>query len=276
MRRWRNGAERPEPFVGGTKGSHLVLDHAALMRALNGHMIYFENVDGRVCILFPYLGRVLSAPPISAWTKPGNVRCEDEEVDYILKSLSYVFPGIAVRPDDIVYRYSGVRPLPRSETSFTGRISRDHFVAELPGAPPTLCLVGGKWTTFRAFGAQAADRALEILRMPRTVQTESRQIGGGAGFPADEAGRDACIATLTAEFGVSPARAAHAADHYGSRCRRGARPLSRRQRQAHCVLRIHRSRNSAISSVTSMRARPPTCSSAAPPSQSPATCLPRP
>ena len=47
----------PEPLVGGTKGSHLILDHPELLRALNGHMIYFENVDGRVCILFPYLGQ---------------------------------------------------------------------------------------------------------------------------------------------------------------------------------------------------------------------------
>ena len=127
------GGRRPEPFVGGTKGSHLVLDHPDLMRALNGHMIYFENVDGRVCILFPYLGRVLLGSTDIRVDQPGSVRCEDDEVDYILKSLSYVFPGIAVRPDDIVYRYSGVRPLPRSEASFTGRISRDHFVAELPG-----------------------------------------------------------------------------------------------------------------------------------------------
>ena len=210
---------RPEPIVGGTKGSHLVLSHPELMRALNGHMIYFENVDGRVCILFPYLGRVLLGSTDIRVDKPGSVRCEDDEVDYILKSLSYVFPGIAVRPDDIVYRFSGVRPLPRSEASFTGRISRDHFVAELPGAPPTLCLVGGKWTTFRAFGAQAADRALEILCMPRTTRTEGRQIGGGAGFPADGAGQEAYIATLVAEFGIPRARAAHAVDHYGSRAR---------------------------------------------------------
>ena len=38
--------------------------------------------------------------------------------------------------------------------------------------PPTLCLVGGKWTTFRAFGEQAADRALAILGMPRKTGTE--------------------------------------------------------------------------------------------------------
>ncbi len=207
---------RPTPFVGGTKGSHLILDHPGLLRALNGHMIYFENLDGRVCILFPYLGRVLLGSTDIRVDKPGDVRCEDDEVDYILKSLSYVFPGIAVRPEDIVYRYSGVRPLPRSEASFTGRISRDHFVAEIDGKPPTLCLVGGKWTTFRAFGEQAADRALAILGMTRKTGTEDRQIGGGVGFPLDDAGREALVARLATEFGVTAPRAAHAVSHYGA------------------------------------------------------------
>lgn len=207
---------KPARFVGGTKGSHLIIDNAELIRALNGHMIYFENVDGRVCIVFPYLGRVLLGSTDIRVDKPGEVRCEDEEVDYILKSLSYVFPGIKVRPEDIVYRYSGVRPLPLSDASFTGRISRDHFVAEIEGDPPTLCLVGGKWTTFRAFGAQAADRALEILGLPRTVSTDARRIGGGEGFPAADAGRDALVASLAATFGVTPWRAAHAVSHYGA------------------------------------------------------------
>ena len=206
---------RREPLVGGTKGSHLILDHPELMRALNGHMIYFENVDGRVCIVFPYLGRVLLGSTDIRVERPGDVRCEDEEVAYILKSLSYVFPAIQVAPEQIVYRYSGVRPLPRSNASFTGRISRDHFVDEIPGSPPTLCLFGGKWTTFRAFGAQAADRALAILGRTRVVRTEDMPIGGGAGFPADEAGQEALVAGLAVEFGVSPGRAAHAVARYG-------------------------------------------------------------
>ena len=62
------GGPQPEAFVGGTKGSHLVLDHPDLMRALNGHMIYFENVDGRGASCFPTWGGCSSAPPISAST----------------------------------------------------------------------------------------------------------------------------------------------------------------------------------------------------------------
>src|SRR5690606_16091399 len=97
---------------------------------------------GRVCILFPYLGRVLLGSTDIRVDKPGDVRCEEDEVAYILKSLSYVFPGIRVRPEQIVYRYSGVRPLPHSDARFTGSISRDHFVAEAEGDVPVLSLVG--------------------------------------------------------------------------------------------------------------------------------------
>jgi glycerol-3-phosphate dehydrogenase len=208
--------DRPAPFVGGTRGSHLILDHPELISALNGHMIYFENVDGRVCILFPYLGRVLLGSTDIRVDKPGEVRCEDDEVDYILKSLSYVFPRIAVQPEHIVYRYSGVRPLLRSDAQFTGSISRDHLVAEIPGTPPVLCLVGGKWTTFRAFGEQSADKALALLNATRRVGTADRKIGGGIAFPSDDRERDLLVAQLVEDFGVSRVRAEHAVGHYGA------------------------------------------------------------
>jgi glycerol-3-phosphate dehydrogenase len=46
-------------MIGGTMGSHLIVDNPALHRALEGQMIYYENEDGRICIVFPYLGKVL-------------------------------------------------------------------------------------------------------------------------------------------------------------------------------------------------------------------------
>ncbi|TIT05503.1 MAG: FAD-dependent oxidoreductase, partial [Mesorhizobium sp.] len=55
-----DASEKPlAPLVEGTKGSHLILDNEPLYQALGGHMIFFENADGRICIMFPYLGKVL-------------------------------------------------------------------------------------------------------------------------------------------------------------------------------------------------------------------------
>ena len=89
-------AGHAEPFVSGTKGSHLVLDNPALHAALRDHMIFFENADGRICIVFPYLGKVLAGSTDIRVERASRVRCEPEERDYILDALRSVFPGISV------------------------------------------------------------------------------------------------------------------------------------------------------------------------------------
>ncbi|MCW0000956.1 glycerol-3-phosphate dehydrogenase/oxidase [Pararhizobium sp. YC-54] len=179
---------RPAPLMGGTKGSHLIIDNAELRDALADHMIYYENEDGRICILFPYLGKVLVGSTDIRVDDPGTVRCEADERDYILQSLAFVLPDIVIRQDEIVFQFSGVRPLPASTDSFTGRIPRDHFCTVVEpgdGGPPVLCMIGGKWTTFRSFGELAADMALERLGRQRRVATTDRPIGGGRAFPAN-------------------------------------------------------------------------------------------
>ena len=175
-------------MMGGTKGSHLIVANRELHDALSGHMIYYENEDGRICILFPYLGNVLVGSTDIRVDDPDEVRCEADERDYILQSLAFVFPHLRVAPEEIVFQFAGVRPLPVSDDSFTGRIPRDHFCEAVPASgalPEMLCMIGGKWTTFRSFGALAADKALERLGMKRARDTEELAIGGGRDFPAD-------------------------------------------------------------------------------------------
>ena len=100
----------PAPLMGGTKGSHLIIDNDALRDALADHMIYYENEDGRICILFPYLGKVLVGSTDIRVDDPETVRCEADERDYILQSLAFVLPDIKIRPEDIVFQFAGVRP----------------------------------------------------------------------------------------------------------------------------------------------------------------------
>ena len=207
------GAEPAERMVSGTKGSHIVLDNPALYEALRGHMVFFDNSDGRVCIVFPYLGKVLAGATDIRIDRPDRVRCEAEERDYILDSVRRVFPGIAVSANEVVFSYSGIRPLPKSDHDFTGRISRGHFVRRVDGAVPHFCMVGGKWTTFRAFAEQTADAVLAALGRERRNGTLDLAIGGGADFPEDAAMLESA---LTGDFGISRARAAHLVDAYGT------------------------------------------------------------
>ncbi|MQX11654.1 FAD-dependent oxidoreductase [Sinorhizobium fredii] len=207
---------RPARLMGGTKGSHLIIDNPALRDILGGHMIYYENEDGRICILFPYLGKVLVGSTDIRVDDPGTVRCGADERDYILQSLAFVLPGVRIRPEEIVFQFAGVRPLPASNDSFTGRIPRDHFCTVLEdreGGPPVLCMIGGKWTTFRSFGALAADMALERLDWSRRVDTADRTFGGGRVFPKDRSG---WIRDLSESSGVSLDRVAMLFERYGT------------------------------------------------------------
>ncbi|MGI9401918.1 MAG: glycerol-3-phosphate dehydrogenase/oxidase [Rhizobiaceae bacterium] len=207
------GNNSEKQMVSGTKGSHLIIDNPALIEALKGHMVYHENVDGRVCIVFPYLGHVLVGSTDIRVGKPKRVRCEQEELDYILDSLRLVFPEVPVDQNQVVFSFSGIRPLPSSDKDFTGRISRGHYVRRLGGMVPQFCMIGGKWTTFRAFGEQTADSVLEELGHERRCNTVHIPIGGGDGFV--EEGQN-FIEELTNKFGLSTARASHLVDHYGS------------------------------------------------------------
>lgn len=206
-------------MVEGTKGSHLILDNPKLHAALRGHMVFFENEDGRVCIVFPFHNRVLAGSTDIRVTHPGRVRCEPEETDYILGSLRRVFPKIALDPDQIVFSYSGIRPLPQSDQDFTGRISRGHDIRRLDGTPPQLCMIGGKWTTFRAFAEQCTDLALAELGRSRRVSTLDRAIGGGAGMPSGWTQNSERVAHLQTRYGSAAQTVAEA-------CHKADRPLA--------------------------------------------------
>ncbi len=204
------GARLNERLVSGTKGSHLILDNPALMAALNGHMIYFEHSDGRVCIVFPYLGRVLAGSTDLRVNEAGRTACTDAERDYILGAVQSLFPAIPVTQGQIVYSYAGIRPLPVSDADFTGKISRGHSVRRLRGGTPQIGMIGGKWTTYRAFAEETVDLVLADLGVARRANTRDLPIGGGAGFS------ERLTEDLMAQHGLTPTRATHLADLYGS------------------------------------------------------------
>lgn len=176
-------------LIGGTKGSHILLDHPALIRALNGRMIYFEADDGRICLVFDYLGRALVGSTDIRASDPDTARCEDDEIDYFIASLRSLLPGLGFDRSQIVATYAGIRPLPRSDGTAAGLISRDHSapVVEADGARhwPIISLVGGKWTTFRGFSEEVADLVLRRLSTARRISTRDLPIGGGRDFPKD-------------------------------------------------------------------------------------------
>ncbi|WP_175986450.1 glycerol-3-phosphate dehydrogenase/oxidase [Microbacterium tenebrionis] len=172
-------------FMGGTKGSHIVLDHPELLDATGGREIFFEHSDGRIVLIYPLKGRVLVGTTDLEADPREPARCTEEEVDYFFDLIGHVFPSIAVDRSQIVYRYSGIRPLPRHDDTAPGFVSRDYRIERRKddGQPTVFSLVGGKWTTFRALGENLADHVLAELGRPRITGTAGVRIGGGNGYP---------------------------------------------------------------------------------------------
>ncbi|KIP88114.1 glycerol-3-phosphate dehydrogenase [Microbacterium foliorum] len=177
-------------FMGGTKGSHIVLDHPELLEATRGREIFFEHSDGRIVLIYPLKGRVLvGTTDIDADPREAAV-CTEEEIDYFFDLIHHVFPTIDVTREQIVFNFSGIRPLPRHEDTAPGFVSRDYRIeVDDKGAAPLVSLVGGKWTTFRALGESLSDVVLDLIGRTRTVSTAGRAIGGGRDFPRTEKAR---------------------------------------------------------------------------------------
>jgi glycerol-3-phosphate dehydrogenase len=209
-------------FMGGTKGSHIVVDNAELLEATKGREIFFENNDGRIVLIYPLKGRVLiGTTDIDADPREPAV-CTEEEVDYFFDLVKHVFPQIELNRDHIVYRYSGIRPLPRHEDTAPGFVSRDYRIVEteIAGLPDAkvLSLVGGKWTTFRALSAHLSTEATTRLGVERSVDTTGMPIGGGKDFPSSSTARARWIATQAARAeGIGTDQVDRLLNRYGTR-----------------------------------------------------------
>ena len=223
-------------FVGGTKGSHLIVNHPELRKAIGGHEIFFEYLDGRIVLIYPYLeDRVMIGTTDLRIDDPDQAICSDDEIDYILDMVPQIFPDINVTREQIVFQFSGVRPLPVAKGS-TGQISRDHSVevleknSQIPW--PVLNLVGGKWTSYRALSEQVTDKVLDMINKPRQGNTAQLPIGGAKGYPTNENDRRLWIHGIAEETGLDQALISRLFFRYGTRAKEIAAYISIKQDSA--------------------------------------------
>jgi glycerol-3-phosphate dehydrogenase len=205
-------------FMGGTKGSHIVLDHPGLLEATGGREIFFEHEDDRIVLIYPLDGRVLVGTTDLEHDMSQPIRCTEEEVDYFFELVAHVFPQLTVDRSHIVFRFAGVRPLPNHDDEQPGFVSRDYRIESRPlGVRPgtLLSLVGGKWTTFRALAEHLSGDVMALLGAQRSVSTVGLAIGGGRNFPTTDSQHQVWVAAHGDEIGA--ARAAQLLARYGTR-----------------------------------------------------------
>ena len=207
-----------ERYIGGTKGSHLVLNHPELREAIGKNEFFFENKDGRIVLIFPFYDKVIIGTSDLPIQNPDEARCTPEEEQYFIDLVSRVFPTIKVGPEHIVFRFSGVRPLEYMKAKTTGQITRDHSVKEdMAGNIPVYSLVGGKWTSYRAFGEQVADKIMGILGKTRRADTLKTPIGGGKDYPVVSLAQIEYIKKVAEETGLGDFIPKNLFERYGTR-----------------------------------------------------------
>jgi glycerol-3-phosphate dehydrogenase len=140
------------------KGSHIVVP-----RLHDGdHAFMLQNKDNRIVFVIPYhrdfslIGT--TDIPVEAGEAPV---CTQEEIAYLCELASH-YMAKPVRPQDVVWTYSGVRPLFDDGDDDPSAVTRDYHleVDTADGAAPLLSVFGGKITTYR----RLAEHALEDLR----------------------------------------------------------------------------------------------------------------
>jgi glycerol-3-phosphate dehydrogenase len=151
-------------FIGATKGSHAVVaDFPGAPRIC----IFFEAAaDGRPMFVLPWEGKyMLGTTDIPFDGSLDEIVADDSEIDYLLKEVNRIIPVAKLTPDDVLWSYSGVRPLPYiADMKDPAKVTRNHQIIVHDGNLRGLVsVVGGKLTTHRALGDQAGAQLVKLL-----------------------------------------------------------------------------------------------------------------
>ena len=205
------------PLIGGTKGSHLVVDAPPLRSRLHGTGVYAEAADGRPVFVLPFGERLVlvGTTDLPFTGDPADAVASDEEVDYLLAACGTLFPDAPPSRADLVLHYCGVRPLPRSGSALLpGAVTRRHLLVRHEGtAVPSWSIVGGKLTTCRSLAESAAGEVLAALGWPRGGGSQQRPLPGRAGAESSAARHRLCEQLEAA--GVLPQAAGQLVHLYG-------------------------------------------------------------
>lgn len=159
------------------KGSHVVVpklfDHP--------YTYIFQNADNRIMFAIPYENdfTLLGTTDVEIQAEPGTEQIEQSEIDYICSNASEYF-NTPVNPEQVVWSYTGVRPLYDDASDNASKVTRDYKLdLDTRAGAPILSVYGGKITTFRKLAEQAVDMLEEPLGIKSGAWTAPIALPGG-------------------------------------------------------------------------------------------------
>ena len=162
------------------KGSHIVVPK--IHEETRAYIL--QSDDKRIVFVLPYEDQysLIGTTDIEYQGDPLDVSCSRYEIEYLCKIVNQHFKR-KIDKSDVVWTYSGVRPLCEDESDSPQAITRD-YTMELDaqqGQAPLLSIFGGKLTTYRKLGEAAVDKLVGYFPEAGPKWTAESVLPGGEG-----------------------------------------------------------------------------------------------
>lgn len=160
------------------QGSHIVVpklfDH--------DYCYIFQNPDGRIVFAIPYEQdfTLIGTTDHDYKGDPAKVAISNNEISYLCE-LSNTYFAHKITPADVVWSYSGVRPLYGNADEDASAVTRDYVleIDQKDAEAPLLNIYGGKITTYRKLAESALARLSPYLGNTREPWTSGAPLPGG-------------------------------------------------------------------------------------------------
>ena len=168
----------PPRMIRMVKGSHIVVPK--LNRGNEAYIL--QNQDERIVFVIPYEDHfsLIGTTDVDYQGDPKQARISPEETRYLLDIVNTYFTH-QLCADDVVWSYSGVRPLMDDDEENPQKASRDYSfeISAENGKPPLLSVFGGKITTYRKLAEVATDRLCRFFPEAGKPWTRTAVLPGG-------------------------------------------------------------------------------------------------
>lgn len=170
------GRKRTENFR-LVQGSHLVVRQ--LYSGRDGYIL--QNPDRRIVFVIPFLDEftLIGTTDVEHVGEPADVRITPKERDYLFTTVNRYFTK-RIGEEDVIWSYSGVRPLYGDGSGTASEWSRDyHLELDAAEGVPLLTVCGGKITTHRAMAESVLHKLADRFGPAKGDWTAAQHLPGG-------------------------------------------------------------------------------------------------
>jgi glycerol-3-phosphate dehydrogenase len=173
----RSSIRTTKPMLGGVRGSHIVLPRFS---GAPNAALYTEAADGRPVFIIPWNEQIMvGTTEVEDTGDPAKTVPSNEEIEYLLRTVTQLFPRAKIAAHDMKYAFAGVRPLPYSPGRRSAAVTRRHLLHDHSdeGAARMISVIGGKLTTAAALARACARKIGLSVAEPRAIA-----VGPGTGL----------------------------------------------------------------------------------------------